>query len=121
MNRYHIKIGFKEVDKIKLKTLTNRLNNLKWNYTKHCLDNLNFRFIDIESILKFIKDTELNYNDIFEFYIDKDITKICYRIKYNNAIDLILILGMNKQIITIYINDNDDLHFTLNKNIYNEP
>jgi len=101
---------------------TNKLNFLSWRYTDHCLDNIQYRAIDIEAVLRFIKDIKLNYDYIFEYYADQtNIIKVCYRIKYNNAIDLILVLGEQKQIITIYCNSNNDKHLTLKKYIYSRP
>lgn len=121
MLRYHKKVYIEPIDLERLKTLTDRLNTLKWRYTPHSIDNLKYRAIDIEAVLLFIKDLELRADDIFEFYIDensRDIIKVCYRIPYNKAIDLILIISKDKEIITIYINSTDDKHDTLKKEVY---
>ena len=120
MNRYHIKIGFEPKHISQLKELTEQLNLKNWLYSIHCIDNLKFRAVDIEGILRFIKGIELNPSQIFEFYADRDIiVKVCYRIGYNNLQDLILVITPDKKIITIYINSKDDLHFTLKKELYN--
>jgi hypothetical protein len=122
MQRYHIKTGFKPDDILRLKEFTNKLNHLVWSYTGHCLDNLKYRAIDIEAVLRFIKGAKLDYSYIFEYYSNDDkIIKVCYRIKYNNGIDLILVIGEHKQIITIYYNSNNDNHLTLKKYIYSRP
>lgn len=122
MNRYHIKIGFEPVYINKLKEYIKRYNSISWQYTSHCLDNLKYRVIDIKALLLYIKDLKLEYNNIFEFYADNgDIVKICFRVKYNQYNDLILVLNKNKTIITIYINSSDDLHYTLKKELYNIP
>jgi hypothetical protein len=121
MLRYHRQVYFKPSDTDRLKDFTDRLNGLAWQYTAHSLDNIKYRIIDVKSILLYIKDLILNSQDIFEFYTDEksqDIIKTCFRINYNKAVDLILIIGKNKQIITIYINSTDDKHFTLKRELY---
>ena len=120
MNRYHIKIGFEPKHISQLRELTEQLNLKNWSYTEHCIDNLKFRAVDLEGILRFIKGIELNPSQIFEFYTDSDIiVKVCYRITYNNLQDIILIITPDKKIITIYINSANDLHDTLKKELYN--
>ena len=120
MNRYHIKIYTKPEHWQLLEGITNNLNSLDWQYTKHCLDNLKHRVSDLEKLLLYVKNTTLNISQIFEYYFDdnNNIEKLCYRIKYNEYQDIILIIGKDKQIITIYLNNKDDLHFTLKKELY---
>ena len=121
MLRYHKKVYFNDDDLEILKSFTMDLNELSWSYTKHCLDNLKYRTIDLEQVLLFIRDLVLNFRDIFEFYKDdiiKKIVKVCYRVSFNKEIDLILVIGENKQIITIYTNSSDDEHITLKKELY---
>ena len=121
MLRYHKKVYLNPKDLERLKTFTERLNSLAWNYTDHCIDNLKYRAIDIEAVLRFIKDLTLRAEQIFEFYADEqsqDIIKVCYRISYIKGLDIILVIGKAKQIITIYINSQDDEHFTLKKELY---
>jgi len=117
MNRYHKKLYFP--DKEKLISFINILNNIEWQYTAHCLNNLNIRFGDKQKILLFIKDLKLDYNNIFEYYMENNkIIKICYRINYSIVSDLIIVIGEFKQIITIYLNDKEDNHYTLKENLY---
>lgn len=120
MNRYHKDVYIPETDKIRLEAWTTKLNAGKWQYTKHCTDNLTLRYIGLTEILIFIKGVTLNASDIFEYYTDKNnvFVKTCYRIKYTAGIDFILVLGENKEIITIYDNEKTDTHITLNKNLY---
>jgi hypothetical protein len=122
MNRYHKKVYIPDKDKKRLETLTVRLNALKWTYTVHCLDNLKYRTIRQADILLFIKNTVLQSKNIFEYYTDEknDIIKICYRLQYTSGIDLILILSEVKNIITIYTNNTEDNHITLNKKLYTQ-
>jgi len=119
MERYHIKTGFTQEDISLLKDYTDNLNFLDWNYTKHCLDNIKYRCINLESILLFIKSSKLKIESIFEFYkINNIIEKACYRLPYSKDSDIILVIGENKQIITIYLNAINDNHITLNKDLY---
>lgn len=117
--RYHKKIYFPIEYMEQIRVLTQTINNLQWRYTSHCLDNIKFRTHNMAEILEFIKATKLTPDLVFEFYTDLNfITKLCYRIPYNNAIDLILVIGEGKKLITVYYNTKDDEHYTLNKTLY---
>ena len=120
--RYHKNVYIPEPDKIRLEASTNCLNNLKWRYTVHCIDTLQYRAVRQDDILIFIKDTILQAINIFEYYTNEknDITKICYRIPYINGMDIILIVSDKKEIITIYTNASNDIHETLDKNLYTQ-
>jgi len=120
MLRYHKDVYIPEVDKIRLVVSTDILNGLKWRFTPHCIDNLTVRTIRQEDILLFIKDLKLQAVDIFEYYINEynRIIKICYRIPYTQNMDIILIISDEKNIITVYMNEKEDNHITLNKNLY---
>lgn len=118
MTRYHIKVYMPNNIKSQLKRFTDNLNTLKWQYTAHSIDNIKSRWYNISDILSFINKTILKEKDIFEVYIfDNKIIKACYRIKYNSY-DIILVLNDNKKIITIYMNNKDDEHITLNRSLY---
>ena len=117
MKRYHKKIYFPDTDK--LKAFNDSLNLKAWQYSQHCLDNIRYRSIDVEKVLTFIYQLKLYEDNIFEYYKDNEtIIKLCYRIKYNKNIDLILVVNADRKIITIYYNSNDDEHFTLKENLY---
>lgn len=121
MLRFHKKVYFPKYHKEKLISFTYKLNNLSFNPTSHCLDNIKLRALDLEQLLYWIKsEVKLDYNNIFEYYTDdKDnISKTCYRLQYNKAVDIILIVGSEKQIITIYYNSAEDKHYTLKESIY---
>ena len=117
MYRYHKKIYFPDIKK--LQVLNDKLNMYNWQYSKHAIDNLQYRSIDINAILMFIKNIKLKYDNIFEYYVkDDNIIKVCYRINFNNYTDLILVLNKYKKIITIYLNNKDDKHYTLKRELY---
>jgi len=121
MQRYHKKVYIGPLDIERLKTFTDRLNSLSWRYTIHSIDNVRSRSIDLEGLLLFIKGIILDYKDIFEFYKEEksqDIIKVCYRIEWLDDLDIILVLGKDKQIITIYLNSRTDEHFTLKEELY---
>jgi len=118
MNRYHKKVGFPEADKDRLEALNTYLNGQKWSFSEHCLENVQYRAIDLENLLKYISGLTLDSADIFEYYSsDDEIIKICYRVKYE-LYDVILVLNQYKKIVTIYINEKDDNHITLDKTLY---
>jgi hypothetical protein len=120
MNRYHIKVGFEPDQTSQLKELTEQLNYKNWTYSGHSLENLKYRSVNLEHILRFIKTTVLEYTQIFEYYTDNDIiVKLCYRIGYNNLQDLILVVTPDKKIVTIYLNSASDNHITLKTELYN--
>lgn len=115
--RYHKNVYFPNNARKELQDFTGKLNNLNWQYSKHCIDKLN-GVIDLEQILTLIKEHKLDYNNIFEYYMrEKKIVKCCYRINYINC-DIILVINDYKNIITIYLNSKEDGHETLRKDQY---
>jgi hypothetical protein len=121
LERYHVKIGFKQEHIKKLEDFTNRLNGLSWKYSSHSIDGLSYRAVDVEGLLRHIKGVELSAGAIFEYYAEgSEIIKACYRINYG-AVDIILVLNEDKLIVTIYLNSAKDNHETLQKNIYCRP
>ena len=116
MKRYHKNVYFKHEKE--LKEFNANMNIKKWKYSSHALKNLQYRAIDNLSILKFIRNIELNQKDVFEYYeLDNRIIKACYRIKYIHS-DIILVLSKDKKIITIYLNSKEDNHSTLKTELY---
>jgi len=120
MNRYHKDVFTKPDHWQTLEALTDHLNGLAWAYSRHCLDSIKTRAIDLEALLIFIKGLKLNISQIFEYYLDdKDRPeKICYRISYISGLDIILVIAEDKEIITIYLNSQKDKHETLRKEQY---
>ena len=120
MNRYHKKIYFPSDSNKKLNTFTDLINNKKWLYSRHSIDNLKYRAYNINDILNYIKQYQFNAEQIFEYYSSDTghILKVCYRINYSDNIDLILVIGYNKELITIYANITGDNHITLNRGLY---
>jgi len=122
--RYHKDVFFPQEAKDKLITFVYRLNKMEWQYTPHCCDNIRLRVLDMEQLLYYIKnDLQLDVEQIFEFYTNGQdkVTKACFRIDYNKVYDLILVVGNQKEIVTIYINSKNDKHDTLKRELYARP
>lgn len=98
MYRYHKSIYFPQQHTSALNKLNNKLNSMNFDYSSHCLDRIRYRFINTREALNFINRLHLEAKNIFEYYIENNIiTKLCYRIHYNNICDIILILNNNKK------------------------
>ena len=119
MLRYHKEVYTKPGDNQRLEAFTGRLNGLSWRYTRHSLENIKYRAIDTESLLRYIKDLRLEAGQIFEYYTDftGNLIKACYRIAYNKM-DIILVVSYDKSIVTLYMNSCGDNHITLKKELY---
>lgn len=120
MKRYHKKIYFPSQYDSQLKELTTQFNSTRiFNKSNHAIYQLKTRF-DFLNILQFLKDmVYFKQGNIFEYYIKNDnIAKICYKIRYNEGQDLIIVLSDKKSIITLYINNKGDNHKTLKKELY---
>jgi len=121
MLRYHVEVYTNLAHKKALEGFTSRLNRLRWGYSEHCLENLKYRVIDLESILLYIRNLNLLPEQIFEYYLNdltKEPEKSCYRVNYNPGIDLVLVINQYKEIITLYINSAEDNHITLKNELY---
>ena len=121
MLRYHKDVLFKAEDLKALQGFNDDINRLNWQYTKHCLDNLQHRILDLKSLLLYVKNLTLNWQDIFEFYkedLSGYILKACYRINWQGKIDIILVVDTDKTILSIYANSAEDNHETLKKELY---
>ena len=121
MLRYHKEVYTNPGHFKGLQTFTDRLNGLNWSYSRHCLENIKSRAIDLEGLLLYIKGLKLEPGQIFEYYLTENLEpeKVCYRIPYIKAgVDIILVMSESKEIITIYINSSNDKHETLKKELY---
>jgi hypothetical protein len=119
--RYHKKVFYPANAEQTLKDLTDRLNKLDWKISTHSLENIKYRAIDLRGILEAIKGLILEPDQVFEYYTEdksSEIIKACYRINFNNGIDIILVLSNIKNVITIYLNSSNDVHYTLKKELY---
>jgi len=123
MLRYHKAVYTELGHWQKLADFTEKLNGLNWQYSRHCLDNIKSRAIDIEGLLRFIKGVRLEAGAIFEYYLDEktgEPIRVCYRIAEPAGLDIILVMGEDKEIITIYLNSRGDNHETLRRELYQQ-
>lgn len=120
MLRYHKDVHFPDRDIDKLELFTSRINSIKaFTFSKHCLNNIIHRILDVEQILQLIKGLTFNSKNIFEYYKEKGyIEKVCYRVNYNKYQDIIIVMNKFKKIITIYVNGKEDTHRNLDKTLY---
>lgn len=119
MKRYHKDISFPTDHQEQLKGVNAIFNNGdSFIKTTHGIDRLDrFRLIEV---LTFLSSVRFSVKDIFEYYINEHniITKVCYRLKYNDSEDLIIVLGREKTMITMYLNNTSDSHSTLKRELY---
>jgi len=119
IKRYHKNVYFPNNAREVLESFSARMNVIPWKYTEHCIDNIIQRAGNIENVLRFIKGMQLNAQNVFEYYMDGGaVERAVYRVKYSENVDLIVVVGTSKHIITIYFNDGEDNHATLNSAQY---
>jgi hypothetical protein len=118
--RYHKEVFFPASAEADLQEFTALNNTQSWEYSGHCLDNIKFRVIDLRALLEFIRGYNLAAGDIFEYYTEAGrVIKACYRVAWSaGGLDIILVINDIREIITIYLNSPDDIHVTLDKNLY---
>ena len=92
---------------------------VKVNYTHHAIDaayNDRYEEIILPNALNFAK------SEIIEVEIkNKKIVKIVARFDYNNNYDLVIvIIPQGKIIKTVWLNDKNDTHLTLDTSKYNK-
>lgn len=117
--RYHKDVFFPENAKKSLEAFTASINNKTWKPSKHCLDNIQRRVLNLEAVLSYISGLRLEASNIFEYYTtqSEDIEKACFRIEYG-VYDIILVVSDDKELITIYLNNKEDNHDTLKHSLY---
>lgn len=121
--RYHYITGFKPADRPKLKQRAVYLNGLPYIWTAHAKSQMLNRVWDY-NLLRESMRRKLEYNNIIEYYTDNEgqyILKTVHRLQYSDKQDLIIILNSQKEIITCYLNNKDDHHNTLKKELYTRP
>lgn len=119
MQRYHKDLYFPAKDKETLSFLVNKLNTLKFKLSSHSFERIIEKSKDISVIGYFIKDLVLKESFLFEYYKENDIiTKLVFRIPFDNEKSLILVLSDYKNLVTVYFNNCLDNHKTLDKRNY---
>jgi hypothetical protein len=127
IKRYHIDVNFPKEHKKMLENFVKKINSQNFTFTKHCIDRLFQQVLSeqkVKEALFFIKNLTFKYANIFEYYTEvghmsnEKMRKACFRVSYKENTDIILVIGINKELITVYVNDKNDEHITLNKNLY---
>ena len=120
MNKYHKNIHFPIKHQEKLKSFTDRLNNIsKFSFTSHARENVLLRINDLKYFYEFMLNLSLADSMIFEYVINDDIIeKVVYRINYDDVRDIIISVTENKKIVTLYFNNVNDAHVTLRNKEY---
>jgi hypothetical protein len=111
--KYNKDFGFNNTDILKAQNLIEALKNRPFTFSKHCLFEL-LKESEAEKIGQALKNYQLKWDDVFELQIDNgQIIKIGFRIAFNTK-DIIFIISKEKSIVTAWLNNKNDLHFTLN-------
>ena len=121
---YHknIKFEHEKLLKLFLNIQNARLNNGGLFFSLHAKDRIKERVENLEYCLSFFHSLKLNYKDIIEYtFINGDIEKALFRVAYNNEKDVALVINKHGKICTLYFNNKNDTHETLNKKVYAMP
>ncbi|MHA2012805.1 MAG: hypothetical protein ACTSWG_10600 [Candidatus Helarchaeota archaeon] len=115
---YNKKIYF-EHDKLLnlfILTVNKRFFRLSYHAKKRILQRFN---TDIQNIGYILRDYKIKYDDIIEYTFNNGtIQKVLIRIPFNFQKDLMFSIADDGTIITIYLNNKADKHYTLNKRQY---
>lgn len=117
IKKYHSSIGFLPCHVGEAKGLLSDLKYRRFSFSVHSLQELGQ---EREAVLigRFIKDYQLNFDDVFEIAIyNGRIEKIGFRLNFGEN-DVIFILSREKEVITLWTNSAKDNHKTLNTNLY---
>jgi hypothetical protein len=118
MLRYHKQVYFPADSPSKLDIFCQNLTAQDWSFSTHAIERIKDNG-KLSNILTAIKKYAFDYQDIFEYYQDNgDIVKAVFRIGYTLQYDIIFVVSSEKNLITVYLNDTQDKHFTLNTNQY---
>ena len=120
MVKYHKNIGFYPCHSAEVKELILSLNYRKIAFSSHSLIELQNEAQAVE-IGKFLLNYTLDFNDVFELAIDEGIIqKIGFRVNFGEN-DIVFIINREKMVITLWTNDKNDIHKTLNVSLYCKP
>jgi hypothetical protein len=117
VKKYHVSLGFRPCDIGEAKSLIEALKYRRVSFSVHALKELGAE-LEAVKIGQFIKDYSLDFNDVFEIaLIAGRIEKLGFRVKMGDF-DVILIINREKNIITLWTNENKDKHISLNPRKY---
>lgn len=114
---YHKAIGIPKDIKFKVKDFICRLSNRKLVLSEHAKEALSEERYS-QAIIDRINAYSLTYSDVFEVVEYGEIEKLGVRFNLNNDVDIVLIVNCYGRIITLWTNNINDTHKTLNKVVY---
>jgi len=117
MAKYHKSIGIPENIKAKAKDFIRQLSSYKMPLSNHAFEALQEEGQQ-ESIRQALEGYRPSYSEVFEIVEYGHIEKIGFRIPFNNR-DIVFIVNSCGKIVTIWTNDRNDNHVTLNAKNYN--
>jgi len=120
IKRYNKKVFFPLSEKQALISTIKSLNNTQWkSLSLHARERLRTKFNNDILLIQFIGKLKFDYNSLFEYYvINGKIDKLCFEYIFNGY-RLKLVINSNKSLITLWSNNINDVHSTLDKSLYN--
>jgi hypothetical protein len=116
MGKYNKILGIPADTKAKAKEFLSRLAGFRLSLSSHAEEALRDER-DIDGIKQNLYDYHPAYQDVFEIVEYGQIEKIGFRIPFNIR-DIVFVINSWGKIVTIWTNDKEDNHSTLNKNLY---
>lgn len=127
LKRYHIDIYCPDWTRKSILEFIGGLKEIKLKYSYHANHKIlkmgkKYKNIVKTLINQLIISDEIYLDYVFEFYArNENIKKVCYRFPMKDLdTDIILVISDKGKIVTIYLNDNFDKHFSLNKSLYEQ-
>lgn len=117
--KYHKQIYFPDSKKLKL--IIEALNKQNWQYiSKHAINEIKNERLNLEEVGQFLKNKQFDFEELFEYKKTKEgnIYNLVFRVQYKQYCDIILVVSMNKSLISAWINSREDKHKTLRTREY---
>lgn len=115
--KYHKDVFFPASDVSRLKLIIAALNNQAWAYiSSHAITELKKDCLDLEEVGRFLKSKQFSFDELFEYKKTKEgnFYNFVFRVQFNNYQDLVLVVGIEKSLISAWVQAVNDKHFTLN-------
>ena len=113
MEKYHKDLGFLFCHVKEAQDLIDTLQGRKIGFSFHSLQELG-KEREAVKIGQFLVNYQLNFNDVFELVFNAGkLEKMGFRVNFGEN-DIVFMLSRDNQIITVWLNNKNDKHFTLN-------
>jgi hypothetical protein len=117
MKKYHKDIGFLPCHVTQAKALIYIIKGWKMGCSRHALNELT-KERNAEEIGAFLLNYTLDFNDVFEMAICGELVqKIGFRVNLGEK-DVVFVVSREKILITVWTNNKNDSHYTLNTSNY---